>query len=397
VCGELSTQRRFTGDRDDAAATRARDLVTRFLERHVRGLYAELTDGLSRRLTITELFTRLEGAYPELLPPRSLLVAESARPLRSRRRLEVDQAVVLRGLLRDSVVGNHLLDTMRMPGPADITRARAFDASGVLELATLRVDRVGAAGHITLLNVDTLNAENDQLVADLGVAVAVVMLAGSVVVGVLRGGVMRHPKYAGRRVFCAGIDLRELSAGRISYLDFLIGREAGFLSRMTRGLLYEDGSTSHTPWIAVIDAFAIGGGLQMALATDHVIGGTGAFASLPAAQEGLVPGAANFRLPRRAGLAVAREMVLHGRTVGTADPDAGAIFDEIADPAELDVTVERAVSRLAAPAVRANKKMLALTVEPQDEFRSYLAEFAQEQAERTYAEDFLIRMEGRRP
>ncbi len=52
------------------------------------------------------------------------------------------------------------------------------------------------------------------------------------------------------------------------------------------------------PWIAAVDTFAIGGGAQLLLVFDHVLAGADAFVSLPAAQEGIIPGASNFRLGR---------------------------------------------------------------------------------------------------
>ncbi|HEX3780608.1 MAG TPA: enoyl-CoA hydratase/isomerase family protein [Pseudonocardiaceae bacterium] len=392
----LAALERWSADDPRSVAVIAgRDLVAGFLERHANRFYAELTDGMTVRLTCAQLLARVAKTCPEFLPGKELLAEDDLRPMRSRRRLEQDQAVVLRGILRDREAGNHILDTMRLPDPANLARAKDFDLTGQLDLASVRVERIGEAGHVTLLNVDTLNAEDNKLVADLNVAVDVVMLAETVRVGVLRGGRMRHPKYAGRRVFCAGINLKDLGAGRISYLDFLIGREAGFLSKMTRGLFHMGRANSHTPWIAVIDAFAIGGGLQLALAADYVIAEADSFASLPAAQEGIVPGVANLRLPRRVGLALARDMILHGRVVRAKDPDAAPLYDEVVDAAEMAVTVKRVVARLGVPAVRANKQMLALGVEPQDDFRTYLAEFVSVQAERMYGDDVLAKVEAR--
>ena len=81
----------------------------------------------------------------------------------------------------------------------------------------------------------------------------------------VRGGEMSHPRYRGKRVFSAGINLKALHAGSISLVDFLLRRELGYLHKLMRGVLVRDGALAVTPtvekpWVAVVDGFAIGGG-----------------------------------------------------------------------------------------------------------------------------------------
>ena len=51
----------------------------------------------------------------------------------------------------------------------------------------------------------------------------------------LRGDTVTHPKYAGRRLFGAGINLTHLYEGKIRYLWYLI-RDLGFVNKLYRGL-----------------------------------------------------------------------------------------------------------------------------------------------------------------
>src|SRR5262249_20901718 len=111
--------------------------------------------------------------------------------------------------------------------------------------------------------------------------------------------------------------------------------------------------------------------------------------SLPAAQEGIVPGAGNFRLGRLAGGRISRQVILWGRRIWANEPDARLLVDDVVEPGDMDAAIDDAVDRLAAPAVTANKRMLNLAEEPPDRFRAYLAEFALEQALRLYADDVL--------
>lgn len=117
--------------------------------------------------------------------------------------------------------------------------------------------------------------------------------------------------------------------------------------------------------------------------------GADAYVSLPAAREGIVPGAANFRLGRFAGGRTARQLILWGRRIWASEPDAGLFIDEVADPREVDALAEESLDRLDSQAVVTNRRMLNLAEEPLDDFRAYMAEFAVQQAVRLYSEDVL--------
>jgi (3,5-dihydroxyphenyl)acetyl-CoA 1,2-dioxygenase len=121
---------------------------------------------------------------------------------------------------------------------------------------------------------DCLNAEDNQQVDDMETAVDLALLDPDVRVGLLRGGEMSHPRYRGKRVFSAGINLKALHAGRISLVDFLLRRELDYISKLMRGVLVEDRAfwhppTAAKPWVAAVGGFAIGGGMQLLLAFDH--------------------------------------------------------------------------------------------------------------------------------
>jgi (3,5-dihydroxyphenyl)acetyl-CoA 1,2-dioxygenase len=138
-----------------------------------------------------------------------------------------------------------------------------------------------------------------------------------------------------------------------------------------------------------VDGFAIGGGMQLLLVFDHVVAASDAYFSLPAAQEGIVPGAANFRLTRCLGPQLSRQVILAGRRIWASEPAARLLVDEVVDPAELGEAIERSLDRFQGPAVVANRRMLNLAEEPLDEFRLYMAEFAVQQALRLYSQDVI--------
>ena len=378
-----------------------RRVRSRFAHRHAAELYAELTGSMTRYLRLPELCYTAAERYPGLLPTRERIAREAQHIQAGKEGWEIDQGIFLRAVLRLPEEGRHLMDAMLRPTPRAEELLPAFAREGRVELATLLLERRGPAAHLTFRNPRALNAEDNQLIADMETAVDLALLDERVRVGVLRGGVMTHPRYQGRRVFSAGINLSDLHRGRIGYLDFLMGREMGYIAKLVHGLLTEPDPaawprrTVDKPWIAAVDTFAIGGGMQLLLAVDHVLAAADSYLCLPAAQEGIIPGASNFRLTRIAGAGLARQIILGGRKLWAAEPEARCLVDEVVEPGEMDRAVEAAVAHFDSPAVVGNRRMMNLTDEPLDAFRAYLAEFAVEQALRIYSRDVIDKVERR--
>ncbi|KUN95725.1 enoyl-CoA hydratase [Streptomyces caeruleatus] len=365
-----------------------------FMDSHTDAVYDELTDGRTRHLRLRELADAAAAAFPGLVPTPEQLAAERGRPQAHKEGHELDQGIFFSRVLRSPQAGPHLLDAMLRPTP----RARAllpeFLETGSIDLGSVRMERTGAVARLTMCRDDALNAEDNAQVDDMETAVDLALLDPAVEVGLLRGGEMTHPRYRGRRVFSAGINLKALHSGDISLVDFLLRRELGYIHKLIRGILGDEETnwrsrTVEKPWVAVVDSFAIGGGAQLLLAFDHVIAASDAYVSLPAAQEGIIPGAANYRLSRSAGPRLTRQVVLEGRRIWASEPAARLVVDEVHDHADLDLAVERSVERLRGSAVLANRRMLNLAEEPPDEFRRYMAEFALQQALRLYSADVL--------
>lgn len=244
---------------------------------------------------------------------------------------------------------------------------------------------------------DCLNAEDNRQVEDMETAVDLALLDPGVQVGLVRGGEVSHPRYRGKRIFSAGINLKALHSGDISLVDFLLRRELGYLSKLHRGLLAGDAASWHSPviekpWVAAVDTFAIGGGMQLTLVFDHVVAASDAYFSLPAAKEGIVPGVANFRLARFTGPRLARDIILRGRRIWAIEPAARLLVDDVAEPAKLDSVIEDSLELLQAPAVTANRRMLNLAEESPAEFRRYMAQFAVQQALRLYSSDVISKV-----
>jgi thioesterase DpgC len=212
--------------------------------------------------------------------------------------------------------------------------------------------------------------------------------------GVLRGAPVAHPKYQGRRIFSAGINLTRIYQGKQSYL-FYLTRDMGLLNKLFRGLApvgrngtlelrpEEPEQTLEKPWLAVVDGFAIGGGCQTLLVMDYVIAESGAYFNLPARKEGIIPGCANLRLPRFMGERMARQAIMFDKTFHVDDAEARTLVNDVFARADLDAAVDACIANaLGSGMVSAggNRKAIRIQTEPLDTFRNYMATYAYEQA-----------------
>jgi enoyl-CoA hydratase/carnithine racemase len=107
-------------------------------------------------------------------------------------------------------------------------------------------------------------------------------------------------------MFCAGFDLAAISSGEFNSPD---GSRFHSFTRVVR----------NKPWIAAVSGPVLGGGLEMALASEMIIASERASFGLPEVKRGILAGGGGvFRLARAIPRAVAMEMVLTGRPISAA-------------------------------------------------------------------------------
>jgi thioesterase DpgC len=352
-------------------------------------VYDELTDGCREAVRVEELVLRAAERFPGLVPSREEMEAERALPQARKRGLEVAQGAFLSRVLADRRAGLHLVHAMLRPRAEALALLDAFRSGGTADLGVVSVERRGAAGHVELRNLRYLNAEDDAATAALETAVDLVLLDPACEVGVLRGGVVDHPRHAGRRVFNSGLNLTHLYHGRITFVDFMMARELGLVSKLYRGHWLDDDfesgleTTVEKPWIAAVEAWAIGGGCQLLLVMDRVLAERGAYCNLPARKEGIVPGVSPRRLTRLVGDRLTRQAIMFEREFPVDSPEGRLLCDEVVEPDAMDAAIERDAAQLVSSGVvsaAANRKAIRLGEETVDELRQYLAVYAREQA-----------------
>jgi enoyl-CoA hydratase/carnithine racemase len=154
----------------------------------------------------------------------------------------------------------------------------------------------------------------------------------------------------GDEAFCAGADLREITAGRGPQLATERGGFAGFVR-----------APRDKPWIASVQGLAVGGGCEIALACDMIVAADTAAFGLPEVQRGIVAGAGGMhRLPRALPRNIALELIATGgRLEAARAATLGMVNRVVARERLLEESLALAtrISRNAPLAVRESLKV----------------------------------------
>lgn len=155
---------------------------------------------------------------------------------------------------------------------------------------------------------------------------------------------------AGDRAFCAGADVKELM-GRTP-LEHRRGLRFG-------QTLFERIADLPIPSIAVIDGFALGGGLELAMACTFRLATSAARMGLPEIKLGLVPGyGGTQRLPRLVGEANALDIVMTGRMMRAEEGLSMGLVNRIVegDPIEAGLAFAGEITQYSLPALRLGRE-----------------------------------------
>jgi (3,5-dihydroxyphenyl)acetyl-CoA 1,2-dioxygenase len=366
----------------------SRNVRVRFLARHGSTLYRRLTDNLSSPRRVEDLAYSAAAAVPGLAPSRELVAAEGRLAQKDKDGHEIDQGLLFNRFLGERDTGLHLCQAMLRPREEALAALDRLRRDGRVDLGKALVERRGKSSVVLLRNPRSLNAEDDTTIDAVETAVDLALLEPETAICVLRGDEIKGGKYDGRNIFCTGINLTRLYRGQIPYLWYLV-RDLGFVSKIFRGLAVVPdcdeifGTTLEKPWVAVVEKFAVGGGCQYLLVMDYVLAASDAYMTLPARKEGIIPAAANLRLPRFVSDRVARQAVMYDRRIDCSSPEGRLICDEVVPPAQIDTALAVVVERLASPGVvnsAANRRAFRIGQEPLDLFRAYMAVYARDQA-----------------
>ena len=161
---------------------------------------------------------------------------------------------------------------------------------------------------------------------------------------------------AGQKAFCAGADLKHRAMERNATSEQLAKWRQ--LAQETKHII--ERWHFKKPLIAMVNGYALGGGLEIAMACDIIVAADHAEFGLPEPRRGLIAGSAGVhRLPRQIGLKPAMGYLLTGRHMSAKRAFQLGLVNEVVPANELTDTVQGYVENIlrSAPlAVRATKE-----------------------------------------
>lgn len=147
--------------------------------------------------------------------------------------------------------------------------------------------------------------------------------------------------WGGRRIFAAGADIAELQSVGAEAVAAAFSAALGALASLPRAT------------IAAVNGYALGGGLELALACDLRVCAEDSALGLPEILLGVIPGGGGTqRLARLVGTSRAKELVLSGRQVRAGEAASLGLVNRVAQPDDvLDVALRWAAELAAGPLV----------------------------------------------
>ena len=162
------------------------------------------------------------------------------------------------------------------------------------------------------LNRPKVNALNDQVTTELAEAAREAAASDEVRAVIV---------YGGEKVFCGGADIEVMA--ETGYAEMAVRSE-----RLQEAMTLIAGLPK--PVVAAITGYALGGGLELALAADFRVAGERARVGQPEILLGVIPGAGGTqRLPRLVGPARSKDIVFSGRMVGAAEALQIGLVDQV--------------------------------------------------------------------
>jgi enoyl-CoA hydratase len=196
------------------------------------------------------------------------------------------------------------------------------------------LQRAGAVSTVTVNRPQALNALNPATLDELLRCCSEIRQDGAVRCLIVTG--------AGEKAFVAGADI----AAMVS-MSPMQGREFSRHGQQLMLALEE----LPIPVIAAVNGFALGGGLELALACDLIIASQSAKFGQPEINLGIIPGfGGTQRLARRVGVGAARLMIYSGEMIGADEAVRLGLVNRVVPPGELMTEVQKLAATLAAKA-----------------------------------------------
>lgn len=215
---------------------------------------------------------------------------------------------------------------------------------------TVLLEVKNGIGYITINRPEALNALSSQVLADLNEVLNQVEKSEEIRVVIVTG--------AGEKAFVAGADIKEMDLmSPIQAFEYMTFANDTF-TRL---------SDLRQPTIAVLNGYALGGGMELALSTDIRIGFEKTVVGFPEVGLGIIPGfAGTQRMSRLIGTSRAKELIFTARTVKGQEAYDLGILNKLVPAEELLSSAEElaaAIMKNAPLAVEKAKHVIQVGAE----------------------------------
>jgi len=197
-------------------------------------------------------------------------------------------------------------------------------------MSTVNVRLENGIAELELNRPEARNAINLQMVREVNAALDALLQRDELRAVIVHG--------SGGKAFASGADIAELRER--THREAFLAINASLFQRL---------DDFPRPTIAAIEGFALGGGLELALACDLRVASRSARVGLPEATLGIYPAAGGTsRLPRLVGLGRAKDLVFTGRILDAEEAFALGIFERLCEPGRALPTTRELASSIAA-------------------------------------------------
>jgi enoyl-CoA hydratase len=227
-----------------------------------------------------------------------------------------------------------------------------------MEFKDLLVETVDGVATLTVNRPQSLNALNSEVLGELECALYDLNLDDSIRVVVLTG--------SGEKAFVAGADIKEMAK-----MNSFEGHAFALKGQRVMMLMEK----MRKPVIGAVNGYALGGGLELALACDFVYASEKAKVGFPEVTLGVMPGFGGTQnLARLIGPNKANEMIFTGKILTAEKACAWGIVNEVFAPEELlgkTMEIARTIAQMGTLGVAYAKDAIAngLNMTKEDGFR----------------------------
>ena len=213
-----------------------------------------------------------------------------------------------------------------------------------MKYKTLKVNIQKRLGWITIKRRKKLNALNRETLAELQHALAILEEDDNVRLLVIRG--------AGDIAFVAGADIQELAE--------LSAEDGAALAHKGNQQVFDYIENYNKPVIAAVNGYALGGGLELAMACHLRVFADTAKVGMPETSLGLIPGyGGTQRLPQLVGRGRAMELLLTGDMIDAQRAHEIGLANAVCSPNELETKVRELAAAILKNAPEAQQQLLA--------------------------------------